>query len=78
MTLYNRLPHLTCNFRQNLQFLHVISVKNDDNYKKSGNVTHAKSLQKFVDKYGSKYRTIVSGRPLKSINELEYTTIRFI
>ena len=32
---------------------------------KSGNVTHAKSLQKFVEKYGSKYRTIMSGRPLK-------------
>lgn len=30
---------------------------------KSGNVTHAKSLQKFVDKYSSKYRTIMSGRP---------------
>lgn len=32
---------------------------------KSGNVTHAKSLQKFVEKYKSKYRTIMSGRPLK-------------
>lgn len=32
---------------------------------KSGNVTHAKSLQKFVEKYGSKYRTIMSGRPFK-------------
>jgi predicted AAA+ superfamily ATPase len=32
---------------------------------KSGNVTHAKSLQKFVEKYGSKYRTIFSGRPFK-------------
>lgn len=32
---------------------------------KSGNVTHAKSLQKFVEKYSSKYRTIMSGRPFK-------------
>jgi uncharacterized protein len=32
---------------------------------KSGNVTHAKSLQKFVEKYKSKYRTIMSGRPFK-------------
>lgn len=32
---------------------------------KSGNVTHAKSLQKFMEKYGSKYRTIISGRPFK-------------
>lgn len=32
---------------------------------KSGNVTHAKSLQKFIEKYQSKYRTIMSGRPLK-------------
>ncbi len=32
---------------------------------KSGNVTHAKSLQKFVEKYHSKYRTIMSGRPFK-------------
>lgn len=32
---------------------------------KSGNVTHAKSLQKFVEKYGSKYRTIMSGRQFK-------------
>lgn len=32
---------------------------------KSGNVTHAKSLQKFVDKYSPKYRTIMSGRPFK-------------
>jgi predicted AAA+ superfamily ATPase len=32
---------------------------------KSGNVTHAKSLHKFVEKYGSKYRTIMSGRPFK-------------
>lgn len=32
---------------------------------KSGHVTHAKSLQKFVEKYAPKYRTIISGRPLK-------------
>jgi predicted AAA+ superfamily ATPase len=32
---------------------------------KSGHVTHAKSLQKFIEKYGSKYRTIMSGRPFK-------------
>ncbi len=32
---------------------------------KSGNVTHAKSLQKFIEKYSSKYRTIMSGRPFK-------------
>lgn len=32
---------------------------------KSGHVTHAKSLQKFVEKYSSKYRTIMSGRPFK-------------
>ncbi len=32
---------------------------------KSGNVAHAKSLQKFVEKYRSKYRTIMSGRPFK-------------
>lgn len=32
---------------------------------KSGNVSHAKSLQKFVAKYKSKYRTIMSGRPFK-------------
>ena len=32
---------------------------------KSGNVTHAKSLQKFVEKYESKYRTIMSGRPVQ-------------
>ncbi len=32
---------------------------------KSGNVTHAKSLQKFVEKYHPKYRTIMSGRPFK-------------
>ena len=32
---------------------------------KSGHVTHAKSLQKFVEKYHSKYRTIMSGRPFK-------------
>lgn len=32
---------------------------------KSGNVAHAKSLQKFVEKYKSKYRTIMSGRPFK-------------
>jgi len=32
---------------------------------KSGNVTHAKSLHKFVEKYSSKYRTIMSGRPFK-------------
>jgi hypothetical protein len=32
---------------------------------KSGNVTHAKSLQKFIEKYKSKYRTIMSGRPFK-------------
>lgn len=31
---------------------------------KSGNVTHAKSLQKFVEKYSSKYRTIISGKEL--------------
>lgn len=32
---------------------------------KSGNVTHAKSLQKFIEKYSSKYRTIMSGRLFK-------------
>lgn len=32
---------------------------------KSGNVTHAKSLQRFIEKYESKYRTIMSGRPFK-------------
>ncbi len=32
---------------------------------KSGNVTHAKSLQKYVEKYSPKYRTIMSGRPFK-------------
>lgn len=32
---------------------------------KSGHVTHAKSLQKFIEKYHSKYRTIMSGRPFK-------------
>lgn len=32
---------------------------------KSGNVTHAKSLQKFIEKYASNYRTILSGRPFK-------------
>lgn len=32
---------------------------------KSGNITHARSLQKFVEKYASKYRTIMSGRPFK-------------
>ncbi len=32
---------------------------------KSGHVTHAKSLQKFVEKYHPKYRTIMSGRPFK-------------
>lgn len=32
---------------------------------KSGNVTHAKSLQKFVEKYKSRYRTIISGREFK-------------
>lgn len=32
---------------------------------KSGQVTHAKSLQKFVEKYSPKYRTIMSGRPFK-------------
>lgn len=32
---------------------------------KSGHVTHAKSLQKFVEKYKSKYRTIMSGRSFK-------------
>lgn len=32
---------------------------------KSGQVTHAKSLQKFVEKYSSKYRTIMSGRLFK-------------
>ncbi len=32
---------------------------------KAGNVTHAKSLQKFVELYHSKYRTIISGRPFK-------------
>lgn len=32
---------------------------------KSGNVTHAKSLHKFVEKYASKYRTIMSGRLFK-------------
>lgn len=32
---------------------------------KSGTVTHAKSLQRYVDKYSPKYRTIMSGRPLK-------------
>lgn len=32
---------------------------------KSGHVTHAKSLHKFVEKYSSKYRTIMSGRPFK-------------
>ncbi len=31
---------------------------------KSGTVTHAKSLQKFMEKYHCKYRTIMSGRPL--------------
>lgn len=32
---------------------------------KSGNVTHAKSLQKFIEKYGSEYRTVMSGREFK-------------
>lgn len=32
---------------------------------KSGHVTHAKSLHKFAEKYSSKYRTIMSGRPFK-------------
>lgn len=32
---------------------------------KSGNVTHAASLQKFMEKHASKYRTIMSGRPFK-------------
>ena len=32
---------------------------------KSGNVTHAQSLQKYVEKYTPKYRTIMSGRPFK-------------
>lgn len=32
---------------------------------KSGNVTRAKNLQKFIEKYGSKYRTIMSGRQFK-------------
>lgn len=32
---------------------------------KSSQVTHAKSLQKFMEKYSSKYRTIMSGRPFK-------------
>ncbi|MGZ3633251.1 MAG: ATP-binding protein [Parachlamydiaceae bacterium] len=32
---------------------------------KSGNVTHAKSLQRFIEKFGSKYRTIMSGRQFK-------------
>lgn len=32
---------------------------------KSGNVTHAKSLQKFMEKYASKYRTIISARPFR-------------
>lgn len=32
---------------------------------KSGNVTHAKSLQKYVEKFKPKYRTIMSGRPYK-------------
>lgn len=32
---------------------------------KSGHVTHAKSLQRFIEKYASKYRTIMSGRPFK-------------
>lgn len=32
---------------------------------KSGFVTHAKSLQKFVEKYHPKYRTIMSGRPFR-------------
>jgi len=35
---------------------------------KSGNVTRAKSLQRFVEKYASKYRTIMSGRPFKIDN----------
>lgn len=32
---------------------------------KSGSVTHARSLQKFVEKYPSKYRTIMSARSFK-------------
>lgn len=32
---------------------------------KSGHVKHSKSLQKFVEKYGASYRTIMSGRPFK-------------
>ena len=51
--------------RSEVEFLHAVDGDILPIEVKSGNVTHAKSLQKFVDKYHPKYRTIMSGRPFK-------------